>query len=160
MIRQLGKHDISRTAKVIRKSFSPVAAKFNLTKRNCPTHTSFITARILKEHLKQGWLIFGLCEVGALVGTVSLCKADEGIYEIKQLAILPEFQRKGYGEQLINFAKEKAMELGAQKITLSIIEEHTALKRWYERHGFVHTGTKRFDHLPFTAGYMEWEVLQ
>ncbi len=23
-------------------------------------------------------------------------------------------------------------------------------------YGFVHTGTKKFDHLPFTSGYLEW----
>ena len=160
MIRQLDGRDISRAAKVIRKSFSPVAAQFGLTKRNCPTHTSFITVKILWNHLEQGWLIFGLYEAGELVGAVSLRKEDEDVYELKHLAVLPEFQCKGYGGQLLNFAKEKAAEMGAQKITLSIIEEHTTLKRWYEQQGFVHTGTKRFDHLPFTAGYMEWEVLQ
>ena len=104
--------------------------------------------------------MFGLYEVGELVGTVFLREEDGKACELKHLAVLPGFQCKGYGAQLLNFAKQKAAEFGAQKIALSHIEEHTALKRWYERQGFVHTGTKRFDHLPFTAGYMEWEVLQ
>lgn len=37
-------------------------------------------------------------------------------------------------------------------------EENTILKTWYAANGFVHTGTKKFKHLPFTTGYMEWEA--
>ncbi len=40
----------------------------------------------------------------------------------------------------------------------TIIEENTVLKNWYIANGFVHTGTKKFDHLPFTTGYLEWKV--
>ena len=29
------------------------------------------------------------------------------------------------------------------------------LKAWYQSQGFIHTGTKTFDHLPFTVGFME-----
>ena len=39
-----------------------------------------------------------------------------------------------------------------------IIEESEVLKNWYIANGFVHTGTKKFDHLPFTSGYLEWEA--
>ena len=41
-------------------------------------------------------------------------------------------------------------------IKIGIIEESTVLKNWYISNGFVHTGTKKFDHLPFTSGYLEW----
>jgi hypothetical protein len=30
------------------------------------------------------------------------------------------------------------------------------LKDWYADNGFVHTGAKKFEHQPFTAGFMEW----
>ena len=38
---------------------------------------------------------------------------------------------------------------------LSIVEENTVLRKWYERNGAVHTGTEKFDFFPFTCGYME-----
>jgi len=43
-------------------------------------------------------------------------------------------------------------------ITIGIIEENTRLKEWYKAYGFVHTGTKKFEHMPFTAGFMELNV--
>jgi hypothetical protein len=46
-------------------------------------------------------------------------------------------------------------ELGGHKISIGIIEENTVLKRWYSNNGFIHLGTKTFDHLPFTVGFME-----
>lgn len=48
--------------------------------------------------------------------------------------------------------------LAANKIKIGIVEENTILKEWYEKIGFVHTGTKKFEHLPFTVGFMEIEI--
>lgn len=48
--------------------------------------------------------------------------------------------------------------LGANKIKIGIVEENTILKEWYEKIGFVHTGTKKFEHLPFNVGFMEIEI--
>jgi hypothetical protein len=52
----------------------------------------------------------------------------------------------------------KIKESGGNKVTISITEENTVLKNWYTAYGFVHTGTKKFEQLPLTSGYMELEV--
>jgi hypothetical protein len=41
-----------------------------------------------------------------------------------------------------------------QVMRLSIVEENTVLRQWYEQNGAVHTGTEKFDFFPFTCGYM------
>jgi hypothetical protein len=41
---------------------------------------------------------------------------------------------------------------------LDIIEENKRLKDWYTANGFIDTGTKKFENLPFTTGCVEWEV--
>ena len=38
------------------------------------------------------------------------------------------------------------------------VYKRQVLKNWYISNGFVHTGTKKFDHLPFTSGYLERRV--
>jgi hypothetical protein len=50
------------------------------------------------------------------------------------------------------------VEFGGNKITIGIIDENTVLKDWYSANGFIHTGVKRYEHLPFAVGYMEWEL--
>ena len=37
-----------------------------------------------------------------------------------------------------------------------VAENFTSPKNWYAGNGFIHTGIHKFDHLPFTAGFMEW----
>lgn len=62
----------------------------------------------------------------------------------------------GLGKKLVAYAADYAKDhLGAQKIQIGIVEENTVLKAWYQSQGFTHTGTKTFDHLPFTVGFME-----
>ncbi len=55
----------------------------------------------------------------------------------------------------MNDALEKAKTLGCRVMKLSIVEENTVLRKWYEAHGFIHTGTQKFDFFPFTCGYLE-----
>ena len=84
---------------------------------------------------------------------------SSGTYEMNDVSILPEYRHYGYGKKLLNFCKARVRELGGNKITIGIVEENTVLKEWYAANGFVHTGTKKFEHLPFTVGFMEWRTL-
>ena len=61
----------------------------------------------------------------------------------------------GIGEKLVKDAFEKAKALGKEKMEIGIVEENVRLRNWYEKLGFIHTGTKKFDFFPFTCGYME-----
>ena len=102
--------------------------------------------------------MYGLYENEQLVGYVSISKEADGVYEMHNLAVLLEYRHKGYGKKLLDFCMAKISELDGDKVTISITEENTVLKNWYAVYGFVHTGTKKFEHLPFTSGYMELEV--
>ena len=99
-------------------------------------------------------------ENNQLVGYISVSKSREkvGVYEIHNVAVLPEYRHMGYGKLLLDFCKSKVKEMGGSKITLGMIEENAVLKNWYVANGFVHRGTKIFEHLPFTVGFMELEV--
>jgi len=104
--------------------------------------------------------MYGLFENERLVGyaSVSKVKDTDNVYELHNLTVLPDYRHKGYGKQLLDFCKAKVKELGGVKINIGITEENTVLKNWYTANGFIHTGTKKFDHMPITVGFMEWEV--
>ena len=82
-----------------------------------------------------------------------------GTYEMNNVSVLPEWRHYGYGKKLLDFCKIKVKELGGSKITIGIVEENTVLKDWYIANGFVYTGTKKFDHLPLTVGFMDWSAV-
>ena len=160
IIREVNKSDLNECLEVIHKSFSTVAEQFGLTKDNCPKHTSFIPVYFLETQMNWGWHMFALCSGERIVGYMSLSKENDNTFELHNLAVLPELRHNGYGKKLLDYAKDKVKSLGGSKIEIGIIEESTVLKNWYIANGFVHTGTKKFDHLPFTSGYLEWRKNQ
>ncbi len=85
-------------------------------------------------------------------------KADNRTIYLERLSILPEFRHQGLGKMLVKQIVDKAIELKIKTIGIGIIAEQEELKKWYESLNFVLTGTKRFEHLPFTVGFMEFSV--
>lgn len=62
---------------------------------------------------------------------------------IEDVAVLPEWQGKGIGKQLIEWIVEKAKEMGCYKIILSCAEKNVG---FYEKNGFYrHEITMRID---------------
>ncbi len=143
---------------MIRSSFATVAQDFGYTRENCPGHTSFVTNERLASKIKDGYYPYG-CFIGdKLVGFVSLTDKGDGIYEMNDVSVLPEYRHHKLGCALLNFCKEKVQELGGVKIEIGIIEENTTVKNWYSLNGFIHVGTKKYEGLPFIVGHMEWRV--
>jgi len=159
MIKQLDQSDILLAVDVIRASFLTVAEEMGITEENCPRYVGFVTTvERLQTQLDWGWQQYGCFQDDKLVGYVSVSKESDGVFEIHNLAVLPNCRHKGYGKQLLNYCALKIRESGGNKINISIVEENTVLKNWYLDYGFVHIGTKKFDHLPFTSGYMEMDI--
>lgn len=145
-------------ADVIRRSFTTVAKDFKWTKETAPTFTAFIQDDRLQSKIKDGYFPYGLFVDDKIFGFVSLTDIGNGTYELNNLAVLPEWRHYGYGKKLLDFCKAKVRELGGGKITIGIVDENAILKNWYASNGFIHTGTKKFEHQPFTAGFMEWRT--
>lgn len=157
MIKEVDKKDIAECVKVIKESFSTVADEFGFTIENAPRFTAFATT---EERLN--WHLYGehrpmyaFYDQGNIVGYYSLLLQDNNECELNNLCVLPAYRHKGIGEELLKNAFKVAQELKCVKINIGIVEENKVLRRWYESFGFVHTGTQKFDHFPFTCGYME-----
>ena len=90
-----------------------------------------------------------------IVGYYSLSILNESEVELNNLSVLPEYRHRGIGLKLLEDCFAKAKEIGRTRVKIGIVEENTVLKNWYEKCGFVHTGTEKFDFFPFTCGYME-----
>ena len=157
MIRQIERDEIKICAEVIRRSFRTVAQEFSLTKENCPGNASFIKAEKLYKQYDEGRPMFSYMDNGVIVGFFSLRKKDGGSFELNNLAVLVEYRHKGYGREMIIFAKNKVREMGSNKMTIGVIEESIKLRNWYSDLGFIHTGTRKYKHLPFTVGFMKTE---
>jgi ribosomal protein S18 acetylase RimI-like enzyme len=109
--------------------------------------------------LKGKAKLFGLFLNNMQVGFVAIEKADDRVYYLDKLAILPGFRHKGYGKSLVRFVSSYVKKRDGQKVSLGMIDESAVLKNWYQQLGFKETGTKNFEHLPFTVCFMEKSLL-
>ena len=157
-IRKVESHELDSCAEVIRKSFAAVAEEFNLSEENCPTNGAFVKTDRLMSDMSDGKHMYGLFNKNSLIGFFELEDIGAGRFALEKLAVLPAFRHKGYGTFMLDYAKIKVAEIGGTAITIGIIEQNTILKDWYSKYGFVHTGTKKFHHLPFLVGFMEMSV--
>jgi len=147
--------DLQDCIKVINESFATVAREFNLTEQNCPRHPSFMKVDTLQKRFADGYQMYGLYEQEKLVGYVSISIDENNAAELHNLAVLPGYRHKGYGKRLLDYCEKRAKEMRCYKIKIEIIEENKKLKDWYLKNGYIHLFAKKFDHLPFTVGFME-----
>jgi predicted GNAT family acetyltransferase len=74
------------------------------------------------------------------------------------LGVLPDDRERGFGKALVEHALSEARRLGVNYVSIGIIAEHTELRDWYKRLGFVEGKTKGFPHLPFCVTFMSYGV--
>ena len=160
MIRKAERADLPECVRVIRNSFQTVADEFGFTGENAPRFTAFATTEErLIWHLDVERLLMYLDEEdGAVRGYYSLRLNGDGTCELGNLSVLPEYRHGGIGGRLLRHAVETARARNCTRMNLSIVEENTTLRKWYERNGAVHTGTEKFDFFPFTCGYMRIDL--
>jgi ribosomal protein S18 acetylase RimI-like enzyme len=145
-------------AKVIRESFITVANDFNLTRENAPTNPAFIEGDTLNKMYEKNISMFTVYKSDVQIGFVAIEKADDTLYYMEKLAILPEYRHKGYGIKVMDFVMRFVKSRGGKRVSIGIINENTVLKNWYISYGFRETGTKTYPHLPFTVCFMEKEL--
>lgn len=160
MIKKVNSNDLAMCVEVIKNSFLTVADEFGFTPENAPRFTAFATTiERLSWHLvneKRPMFVFVKDE--KIIGYYSLALQANHECELNNLCVLPQFRHQKIGEKLLLHAFETAKDLGCTKMNIGIVEENQRLRKWYEKFGFSHIGTQKFDFFPFTCGYMEREL--
>ena len=80
-------------------------------------------------------------ELGKIVGGLQIKKINESVYQIRQMAVLSEYQRKGIGGALIRAAEEFIKQEGGKQV---LIEAREYAIPFYSRHGYEVTGNRYF----------------
>jgi len=143
---------------VISGSFMTVAKDFNLTKESVPTNPAFIELDAIIKMREKGIEMYGIYLADKCVGFVAIEKANEEVYRLEKLAVLPGYRHHGYGKELIDFVFNRVSDLGGKVVSIAIINDSVILKQWYIENGFIESGRKVFEHLPFEVCFMEKKI--
>ncbi|GAA0560698.1 GNAT family N-acetyltransferase [Paractinoplanes ferrugineus] len=85
----------------------------------------------------------GRCRVvedhGRIVGVLQ-CATHPGFLEVETLAVATEAQGRGVGSKLLEYAEDRARELGRPEVRLCTNEAMTENLTYYARRGFTETG--------------------
>jgi ribosomal protein S18 acetylase RimI-like enzyme len=151
------KAQLEQTTVIVQSAFAGIAQAMDLTQQNAPSHPAFTTLEKMSA-MQQKMPFFGLYLDGDQIGCVAIEKAGDTIYYMERLAVLPAHRHAGCGALLVGFVLDYARERRGKKVSLGMINSHTVLKDWYKSLGFVETGTKQFEGLPFVVCFLEKEV--
>jgi len=80
--------------------------------------------------------VFCCVEDGAVVGYASLFSEADGKLNFDSLAVSPDHQGKGLGEQLFRHVERYCEETGVPQLNLEIKETNYALLKRYHRYGY------------------------
>lgn len=86
--------------------------------------------------------VFGLKSAGCLLGYISFyVSADE--MEILNLAIAPEYRRRGLGARLLGLTLKIVQKMGAGRVLLEVRDSNTPARNLYDRCGFKQVGRRK-----------------
>ncbi len=87
---------------------------------------------------KGGYIFYALAD-NEIVGTVTLMKEGNTIFELGKMAVTESAQGKGIGKKLIEFSIETAESLGAEKLILYSNTRLETAVSLYKKFGFQET---------------------
>jgi predicted N-acetyltransferase YhbS len=95
---------------------------------------------------------------GAVVGTVALEPAGDGVFELSKMVVAPERRGLGLGRRLIDAAIERARALGGSSIFLGSNHRLVPAVALYESVGFRHVPRERIGPMPYTRADVFMEL--
>lgn len=148
-------NELKESLEIIIKTYKDRDEKMNLSNENNHRHSS-MTYEELKERFDNGIKMYGYYNEERLIAYLSLEEKEDEI-KIRDIVVLPEYQNKGIGRILLDWAKEQTIKSKKSKLILRFIYDNKKLKEWYEKYGFSVTEILEF---PGTGkvGQMEYIV--
>lgn len=99
--------------------------------------------RMLKEELMNPIALYHVFELnGELIAYAGMwIHFDEA--HITNVAVLPEYRRKGYGRRIMLLSMQAAAEAGAAQMTLEARESNSGALAMYSQLGFIQSGRRK-----------------
>jgi predicted N-acetyltransferase YhbS len=135
IFRQAGPEDAAALMELINEAFA-IELKFFSNQR--------IDLAGVREHLQKGTFIAAESEVRMVGCVYTELRGDKGYFGL--LSVAPSGQGRGLGARLITEAEDLCREAGCSVMELRILHLRTELPPYYEKIGYVVTGTE--NHIP------------
>jgi GNAT superfamily N-acetyltransferase len=114
---------------------------------------------IEETYLKNGGeFLIGECD-GQIVAMGALKRTSPERAEIKRMRVLPEHQRRGYGQLILDELEIRARALGYQTLHLDTSTLQVAAQKLYEKNGYQEVGRDTYQQEVGKDTYQPLEVI-
>lgn len=87
-------------------------------------------------YLKEGDFIVGEYQ-GRVVAMGAFKKISNEIAEVKRIRVHPDYQRRGFGQIIIEELEERAKKLGYKKLVLDSSPKWKKAQKFYRKNGYI-----------------------
>ena len=143
---------------ILNKSFITVAEEYGYTIKNAPKFTAFTNCDTIINEIRDGLKIFVYKKRGKMVGCAGNINCLNGIYEIKNFAVLPDFRHKGIGKKLLAYNEKEIKKIGGKTVEVGFLNNNDKLKQWFKKYGYNEIGIKEIKGLPYKICIMQKKV--
>ncbi len=113
--------DLSDISKIEDSSFSVGAYSLIMLKSMIYSNSSFTV--VIEENNK-------------IIGYGTAAKLNKNSMDIESIAILPDYQKKGYGTKLIDAIEDEIKNRSCKTVILEVREKNENAKNFYLNHGY------------------------
>ena len=158
MIEPIRKEQLHTCLNILRLGYEKTAVEFGMTEANCPYRgRTCLPYQVFENEHNSGYLMYGYTCDEKIVGFLSLYREDK-VMNVSDIVILPEYQNRGIGSSLMQFAVEKAKELSFNRIAVGMVYDNIPLRICYEKKGFQTVKLINFATVTYTVGNMEMKI--
>jgi|GEM_PF-1539179 Acetyltransferases len=160
-VEMLGAERYPEVLGVLRDGFETVREQFGITAANNPHYPVFWTVDDVPRAVSRPSLLLGIEVSRELAGCAFAgpSRRRSGCWELRHLAVAPQYRHLGLGARLVAAAARIAADDGAQLLRIGIVAENHTLSHWYHELGFVDVARGQvFEGLPFTVDHLELEL--
>ncbi len=80
---------------------------------------------------------------GRIVAMGALKPVAEGVAAVKRMRVHPDFQRRGFGQQILSALETRARSLGVRRLVLDTSTLQLAAQTLYQKNGYRETGRRK-----------------
>ena len=158
-IEKIDKGQLQDVVSIIQNAYFMQLKRLEITKEKWPDYIAFKTRENLEEEIRDEdfYILYeGKHPIGTVCVDHSLCVFKKGY--IKWLAVVEQFQEKGYGTKLMNFAEALLFDKGATCIELCVISGDGRMNDFAMHRGYEITHQVSSLNLPFDITYFQLKM--
>lgn len=152
-IKKINITDLEECLSILHKSYEERDKNLKLD-NSVKRHTQ-ITYEELKNMYENNIEMYTYNINNKTIGFISF-DVKEDYIKIKDIVVLPEYQSKGIGTNLLDFIKDYSIKLNIHSLRLGLLYNNEKLRKWYEKYGFNIVDIITYDKT--IVGYMELKI--